>query len=128
MSMRNLITGWLGLITIGSFNLADWLKLNHFNDLVLALSGIGGLTLISISIVGALSEYKIKRLRYKEETIRLRELQNRGPKGDEGKSAYQIWLDVGNIGTEDDFIASIKGDKGDSGEPCDDEKSKDAKI
>src|SRR5690625_4736115 len=28
--------------------------------------------------------------------------------GTEGKSAYQVWLDAGNIGTRQDFIDSIK--------------------
>lgn len=32
-----------------------------------------------------------------------------GFKGEQGKSAYQIWLDLGNIGTEEDFIKSLKG-------------------
>lgn len=32
-----------------------------------------------------------------------------------GVSAYQAWLDQGNFGTEADFIASLKGSKGDSG-------------
>ncbi|PUZ25008.1 hypothetical protein DCC81_11890 [Chitinophaga parva] len=40
-----------------------------------------------------------------------------GPKGDPGESAYQIWLDAGNTGTEADFLASLKGEKGDQGEP-----------
>ena len=31
-------------------------------------------------------------------------------KGQEGKSAYQTWLELGNIGTEQDFINSLKGD------------------
>lgn len=30
-----------------------------------------------------------------------------------GKSAYQIWLDLGNTGTEADFINSLKGLQGD---------------
>lgn len=30
----------------------------------------------------------------------------------DGKSAYQIWLDEGNTGTEADFLASLKGDTG----------------
>lgn len=37
-------------------------------------------------------------------------------KGDDGKSAYDIWLEQGNTGTDTDFIASLKGDKGDRGE------------
>lgn len=35
--------------------------------------------------------------------------------GVEGKSAYQIWLGLGNRGSESDFIASLKGPKGDNG-------------
>ena len=29
-------------------------------------------------------------------------------KGDNGKSAYQIWLDLGNVGTEQNFLDSLK--------------------
>ena len=36
-----------------------------------------------------------------------------GEDGQDGKSAYQIWLDEGNVGTEQDFLESIKGEKGD---------------
>ena len=32
-----------------------------------------------------------------------------------GKSAYQIWIDAGNVGTEADFLASLKGDTGAAG-------------
>lgn len=32
-----------------------------------------------------------------------------------GKSAYQLWIDEGNKGTEQDFLASLKGEKGDAG-------------
>ena len=32
--------------------------------------------------------------------------------GSPGKSAYQIWLDAGNQGTEADFLKSLKGDTG----------------
>ena len=38
-----------------------------------------------------------------------------GEDGLSGKSAYQLWLDLGNIGTEAQFIASLKGIKGDPG-------------
>ena len=30
-----------------------------------------------------------------------------GPQGPEGLSAYQVWLEEGNIGTEQDFFASL---------------------
>lgn len=35
--------------------------------------------------------------------------------GEDGKSAYQIWLDEGHTGTEADFLASLKGDTGATG-------------
>jgi len=34
----------------------------------------------------------------------------------DGQSAYEVWLSNGNTGTIDDFLASLKGAKGDSGE------------
>lgn len=37
----------------------------------------------------------------------------KGEDGEDGKSAYEIWLDEGNVGTEEDFLESIKGEKGD---------------
>ena len=36
-----------------------------------------------------------------------------GEDGQDGKSAYEVWLDEGNFGTEEDFLESIKGEKGD---------------
>lgn len=35
--------------------------------------------------------------------------------GADGKSAYQIWLDIGNTGTETQFIESLKGEDGAQG-------------
>ena len=43
-----------------------------------------------------------------------------GGSGKDGKSAYQIWLEQGNVGTEQDFINSLRGPagaKGDKGDP-----------
>ena len=41
-----------------------------------------------------------------------------GPKGDSGKSAYQVAVDNGFVGTEDEWLASLKqGPKGEPGEP-----------
>ena len=31
-----------------------------------------------------------------------------GARGKEGKSAYEIWLDLGNEGTEQEYLASLK--------------------
>lgn len=38
-----------------------------------------------------------------------------GKDGQEGKSAYQVWLDAGNTGTEEEYLASLKGEKGEQG-------------
>ena len=43
-----------------------------------------------------------------------------GVQGIDGKSAYEIWLDLGNTGTEQDFIDSLIGDDGDAGNSGDD--------
>lgn len=39
----------------------------------------------------------------------------KGNPGESGASAYEIWLSLGNKGTEEDFIKSLKGEKGDKG-------------
>lgn len=39
-----------------------------------------------------------------------------GPKGDNGKSAYQIALDGGFKGSEEEWLASLKGEKGEAGQ------------
>lgn len=41
--------------------------------------------------------------------------QNRGPRGDDGLSAYEIWLSLGNEGSEQDFIDSLRGKPGTNG-------------
>ena len=43
-----------------------------------------------------------------------------GVQGIDGKSAYEIWLDLGNTGTEQDFIDSLKGADGEDGEDGED--------
>jgi hypothetical protein len=42
-------------------------------------------------------------------------IQNRGPRGDDGLSAYEIWLSLGNEGSEQDFIDSLRGRPGTNG-------------
>jgi hypothetical protein len=39
-----------------------------------------------------------------------------GEKGEDGKSAYEIWLEQGNEGSEQDFLDSLKGEKGEQGD------------
>lgn len=38
-----------------------------------------------------------------------------GSDGSDGDSAYESWLKLGNSGTEEDFIASLKGESGNNG-------------
>ena len=38
-----------------------------------------------------------------------------GDKGAQGKSAYDLWLEAGNVGTEADFLLSLKGETGPQG-------------
>ena len=38
-----------------------------------------------------------------------------GTDGEDGDSAYQIWLDAGNTGDVDDFLDSLVGPKGEDG-------------
>ena len=38
-----------------------------------------------------------------------------GTSGEEGKSAYQSWLDAGNTGTEEEFVNSLQGKDGEPG-------------
>lgn len=51
--------------------------------------------------------------------VRGDETIKQGPPGSAGKSAYEIWLDLGNNGTEQDFIDSLKGDQGEKGDDGD---------
>ena len=46
-----------------------------------------------------------------------------GPKGDDGRSAYQVWLDAGNTGTESDYLASLIGLPGKDGKDGSDGQS-----
>ena len=50
------------------------------------------------------------------ETVELKEDIAVGIKGDDGKSAYQVAVDNGFQGTEEEWLASLKGEKGDKGE------------
>lgn len=38
-----------------------------------------------------------------------------GATGADGQSAYELWLEEGHTGTEEDFLNSLKGEKGDTG-------------
>ena len=39
-----------------------------------------------------------------------------GANGVDGRSAYEVWLDAGNTGTQAEYLASLQGEKGDKGD------------
>ena len=41
---------------------------------------------------------------------------DQGVQGETGKSAYEIWLELGNEGTEEEFLAWLKGEAGEKGD------------
>jgi len=45
-----------------------------------------------------------------------------GPQGADGKSAYDVWLSLDNVGTETDFVNSLQGKDGKDGAPGTDGK------
>ena len=47
--------------------------------------------------------------------LNVKQVGSPGATGPSGESAYQVWLDLGNSGTEQDFINSLVGPKGDAG-------------
>lgn len=51
-----------------------------------------------------------------------------GQDGQNGKSAYQIAIDNGFVGTESEWLASLKGEKGDKGDKGDSGDSGDAPV
>lgn len=55
------------------------------------------------------------RVHQSDTTVRTLTTQNRGAQGEDGKSAYEIWLSLGNFGSEEDFIHSLKGEAGEAG-------------
>ena len=64
---------------------------------------------------GAVTEVKLSE----EVREKLNKAGGQGEKGDDGKSAYEIWLEQGNEGSEQDFLDSLKGEKGADGEKGD---------
>ena len=70
-------------------------------------AGFSSVTVDGLDIIFTLNDGK---------TVVLTVPSPKGEKGDDGESAYQIWLDEGNVGTEQDFLDSLKGEKGEDGE------------
>jgi hypothetical protein len=60
-------------------------------------------------------EYDEATQAYKDTGIDSRGIE--GPRGNIGKSNYDLWVESGNAGSISDFLATLKGTKGDKGDP-----------
>ncbi|CAK7084103.1 hypothetical protein [Tissierella sp.] len=61
--------------------------------------------------VQSTNEFPILNAKIKEVDDLIEEIQNMEViKGDDGKNAYEVWLEAGNTGTVEDYLASLKGE------------------
>lgn len=85
-------------------------QIDGFNTLITTLNlEITTVTDLETELNGIITD-----LQYKLDTGYFKgEKGEDGVDGQGGKSAYEIWLDEGNQGTEQDFLNSLKGEDGD---------------
>ncbi|MFK5973210.1 MAG: hypothetical protein QM485_08005 [Flavobacteriaceae bacterium] len=80
-----------------SLDLVDWTNGPFFIKTELVIEGRSGSPIVGISQLMSVP-YALYAAN-----------ASKGDDGADGKSAYQIWLDAGNTGTETDFLASLQG-------------------
>lgn len=93
----NLIIG-SGTVVSGDFSTIDWSTANYY--LKVEFDAAGGSSFTEMGITQLLSV----------------PYANYAFSGNAGASAYQVWKELGNTGTEQDFINSLTGPKGEQGE------------
>ena len=86
-------------------DLADYVKIEDIQDNINA----------ALATAKASGEFKGDPFTYDDFTLEQLELL-KGKDGSDGLSAYQIWLNAGNIGAESEFLVSLKGNDGDKGD------------
>lgn len=99
----NLVIG-TGNVSTGSFSTIDWASGPYF--LETAIDQNGG---TNYSVLGTSQLMSVPFAMYAASAA------NDGADGEDGadgKSAYELWLEAGNSGTEDDFLASLVGEGG----------------
>lgn len=96
----NLIIG-TGTVTTGSFSTIDWGAGPYF--LETAIDNNGG---TSYAVLGTSQLMSVPFALYAQSAA------NDGIDGQDGASAYQVWLDAGNTGSEAEFLASLVGTGG----------------
>lgn len=96
----NLVIG-TGTVTTGSFSTIDWGAGPYF--LQTAIDNNGG---TSYSVLGTSQLMSVPFALYAQSAA------NDGVDGQNGASAYQVWLNEGNTGTEADFLESLVGSGG----------------
>ena len=92
----NIVVGQ-GSAKVGTYSQISWSSANYY--LKVELDASGGSSFTEMGVTQLLSV----------------PFANFAFDGNEGKSAYQIWLSLGFTGTEQDFISSLKGATGDTG-------------
>ena len=116
-SARNLVEQTLKKQIDGNSIFLTWTVDEYFT----AVSGILKLEIRGVKGDELVIKYDLSDIIVRESSVgeSLPEIPDttviQGEKGDDGLSAYEIWLSLGNSGTETDFITSLKGEKGDRG-------------
>ena len=90
-----------GTIVLGTFSSINWGAGPYFIEMALDVSGG-----TSYVVMGTSQLMSVPYALYAQSSA------TDGADGSDGKSAYQIWLDAGNTGSEDDFLASLVGSGG----------------
>ncbi len=99
-----------GNVTTGSFSTIDWANGPYF--LETAVDQNGG---SNYSVLGTSQLMSVPFAMYAANSASDGSDGEDGEDGTDGKSAYDIWLDAGNTGSEADFLASLVGAEGPAG-------------
>lgn len=100
----------------GTVGLVDTYTVTYTDNTTFAYSISNGRSISSITKTGTSGLADTYTITYNDSTSSTFTVTNGadgtdGADGADGESAYQIWLDEGNVGTEQDFLDSLKADK-----------------
>ena len=112
IGLINVVVGE-GSVIAGAFNSINWASGPYFIEVAADINGGSNYT-----VMGTQQMMSVPYALYAENsgTAGPQGPQGiQGPQGSQGLSAYQIWLGQGNIGTEQDFLNSLVGPQGQTG-------------
>ena len=107
IATENYVTEVINRIPSVEVNLSEFAKKTDIPDVSEFIKEIPGEYITEEELEQAINEVELKE-------------GPQGPQGESGQSAYELWLALGNIGTEADFIAGLKGQNGEKGDPGND--------